>query len=187
MTFLPTPGHPAATVKIYYNYSCSAAWVMLRKRVTAMRASTGQAFELLENDEGKGMLGERIGQEKGKVMVRRVLPTTGNPRVEVSFESAGELVGVNVKNMGTYWSEVRPNGTIYGEGQGLARGENGEIINWKGQGIGEFTPSGGVTYRGSLYYETQADNLRGLNKLVGVFEYGVDADGNTSSEIYEWK
>ncbi len=133
------------------------------------------------------MLGEKIGQEKGKVIVRRVLPTTGNPRVEVSFESTGALVGVNVKNMGTYCSEVRPNGTLYGEGQGIARGENGEIINWKGQGVGEFTPSGGVTYRCSLYYDTQADYLIGLNKVVGVFEYEVDADGNTSSEFYEWK
>ncbi len=133
------------------------------------------------------MLGEKIGQEKGKVIVRRVLPTTGNPRVEVSFESARELVGVNVKNMGTYWSEVRPNGTLYGEGQGMARGENGEIITWKGQGVGEFTPSGGVTYRGSLYYDTQADNLLGLNKLVGVFEYEVDADGNISLDVHEWK
>ena len=133
------------------------------------------------------MLGEQIGKEKGKVVVRRVLPSTGNPKVEVSFESAGSLVGVNVKNMGTYWSEVRANGTLYGEGQGLARGENGEIITWKGQGVGEMTPSGGVIYRGSLYYDTQADNLLGLNKLVGVFEYEVDADGNTSSDVYEWK
>jgi len=39
------------------------------------------------------MLGELIGKEKGKVIVRRVLPTTGNPRVEVSFETAGSLVG----------------------------------------------------------------------------------------------
>ena len=94
-----------------------------------VRAPTRQGFELLENDEEKDMLGEKIGQEKGKVIVRRVLPTTGNPRVEVSFESAGELVGVNVKNMGTYWSEVRPNGTLYGEGQGMARGENLSLIH----------------------------------------------------------
>ena len=133
------------------------------------------------------MLGEQIGKEKGKVVVRRVLPTAGNPTVEVTFESAGSLVGVNVKNMGTYWSEVRPNGTLYGEGQGIAMGENGEIINWRGQGVGELTPSGSAIYRGSLYYDTQADNLLGLNKLVGVFEYEVDADGNTSSEVYEWK
>ena len=133
------------------------------------------------------MLGEKIGDEKGKVIGRRVLPTTGNPRVEVSFESTGSLVGVKLKNMGTYYSDVQPDGTLYGEGQGLARGENGEMITWKGQGVGEFTPSGGVAYRGSLYYRTEADNLLGLNKLVGVFEYEVDGDGNTSSEVWEWK
>ena len=133
------------------------------------------------------MLGEKIGNEKGKVIVRRVLPTSGSPRVEVSFESAGSLVGVKIKNMGTYYSDVRPDGTLYGEGQGLARGENGEMITWKGHGVGEFTPAGGVAYRGSLYYTTEADNLLGLNKLVGVFEYEVDGDGNTSSEVWEWK
>lgn len=133
------------------------------------------------------MLGELIGEEKGKVIVRRVLPGSGNPRVEVTFESAGSLVGVDFKNMGTYWSEVKPNGTLYGEGQGIARGENGEIVAWKGQGVGELQPSGGVTYRGSLYYDTQADKLLGLNKLVGVFEYAVDADGNTSTKTWEWK
>jgi len=141
----------------------------------------------MENGEEKNMLGELIGKEKGKVIVRRVLPTAGNPRVEVTFESAGSLVGVNTKNMGTYWSEVKPDGTVYGEGQGIVRGENGEIISWKGQGVGELTPSGGVSYRGSLYYNTQADNLLGLNRLMGAFEYEVDADGNTSLDVYEWK
>jgi len=141
----------------------------------------------MESDEEKNMLGELIGKEKGKVIVRRVLPTTGNPKVEVSFETAGSLVGVNTKNMGTYWSEFKPDGTVYGEGQGIVRGENGEIVTWKGQGVGELTPSGGVSYRGSLYYNTQADNLLGLNKLMGAFEYEVDADGNTSLDVYEWK
>ncbi len=133
------------------------------------------------------MLGELIGKTKGKVTVQRVLPTTGNPRVEVSFEAAGSLVGVNVKDTGTYWSDVKPNGTLYGEGQGITIGENGEIITWKAQGVGELTPSGGVTYRGSFYYDTQADNLLGLNKLAGVFEYELAADRNTSLEVYEWK
>jgi len=141
----------------------------------------------MKSDEEKSMLGELFGKEKGKVIVRRVLPTTGNPRVEVSFESAGSLVGVNTKNMGTYWSELKADGTVYGEGQGIVRGENGEIISWKGQGVGELTPSGGVSYRGSLYYNTQADNLRSLNKLMGAFEFEVDADGNTSLDVYEWK
>jgi len=133
------------------------------------------------------MFGELIGEEKGKVVARRVLPSAGNTRVEVTFESAGTLVGVNVRNMGTYVSEFRTNGTMYGEGQGILMGENGEIINWKGQGVGTLTPPGSVSYRGSLYYDTQADNLKGLNKLVGIFEYEVDVDGNTTSEVFEWK
>lgn len=133
------------------------------------------------------MLGEMIGKEKGKIVVRRVMPSTGDPTVEVTFESEGSLVGVEVRNLGTYLSHVRPNGTVYGEGQGMAMGKNGEMISWKGQGVGQFSPSGSIAYRGSLFYETKAENLLGLNKLVGVFEYEVDADGNTTAEVYEWK
>ena len=130
------------------------------------------------------MLGELINEEQGKVVVRRILPTGS---VEVTFESEGTLVGVNIRNMGTYTSDIRSDGTLYGEGQGIIRGENGEIVTWKGQGVGEIKASGEVSYVGSLFYQTQAEGLLGLNKLVGVFEYEVDAEGNTSTKTHEWK
>ncbi len=130
------------------------------------------------------MLGELINEEQGNVVLRRVLPTGS---VEVTFESEGTLAGVNIRNMGTYSSDIRSDGTLRGEGQGICRGENGEIVTWKGQGVGELKASGEVSYVGSLFYETQAEGLLGLNKLVGVFEYEVDAEGNTSTKTYEWK
>jgi len=67
------------------------------------------------------MLGEKIGEESGKITVQRVLPIEGQgpPRVEVSFEGMGTILGENHTNLGTYISTLRPDGTLFGEGQGV--------------------------------------------------------------------
>lgn len=64
------------------------------------------------------MLGELIAETRGKRLVRRVLSSTP-PKVEVSFEDAGKMLGVEVNGFGTYTSEVRADGSIYGQGSGL--------------------------------------------------------------------
>jgi hypothetical protein len=59
------------------------------------------------------MLGEKLGELRGKVTGQRVLPTDGpNPKVETSFEISGALLGVDATMLGTYWSVVRPDGRI---------------------------------------------------------------------------
>jgi len=40
------------------------------------------------------MLGEQIGEEKGKVTARRVISIDVGTKVEVSFQSSGKLLGV---------------------------------------------------------------------------------------------
>jgi len=133
------------------------------------------------------MLGEEIGQETGKVIVRRVLPTDGNPKVEVSFQSAGKLLGIDFQNMGTYTASFRADGSLYGEGQGIVTGKNGETATWKGQGVGRLLGGGAVSYRGALYYETQSEKWKRLNTIALVFEYDVDTDGNTRTKSWEWR
>jgi len=134
------------------------------------------------------MLGELVGEEKGKVTARRVLePQDGRPRVEISFEGAGSTLGVETTGIGTYWSTVRPDGVQYGEGNGVVMGKGGELATWKGQGVGKFRDDGGISYRGALYYETQSSKLARLNGIALAFEYDVDAEGNTTSKIWEWK
>ena len=49
------------------------------------------------------MIGEKIGETKGKRLVRRVL-STDPPTVEVSFEDSGSMFGVTTAGMGTYTS-----------------------------------------------------------------------------------
>ena len=132
------------------------------------------------------MLGEMIGESKGKRVVRRVL-STDPLSVEVSFEDSGKLLGVNTTGFGTYTSSVGPDGSIYGEGQGASMTQDGELASWKGSGRGTFGANGSVSYRGILYYRTTSQKLARLNSVGAVFEYDVDANGNTTSKLWEWK
>ena len=134
------------------------------------------------------MLGEKIGTESGKVTSQRVLPNPGGgPKMETSFQTTGSLLGVQMTDTGTYWSAVRSDGSLYGEGQGIVMGKNGETATWVGQGVGTLTKKGAVNYRGAVYYQTSARKWSRLNRMAVVFEYGVDAQGNARSDLWEWK
>ncbi|HEV2200648.1 MAG TPA: hypothetical protein VGR73_12565 [Bryobacteraceae bacterium] len=132
------------------------------------------------------MLGELIGETKGKRLLRRVLssePLTA----EVSFEESGNLFGVAYSGFGSYTATARPDGTVYGEGQGVAMTVEGEAVTWKGSGLGKLGAGGAISYRGILYFRTASQKLARLNNAPGVFEYEVDAAGNTTNKIWEWK
>lgn len=132
------------------------------------------------------MLGEQIGESTGKRIVRRAL-STDPPSVEVSFEDSGNMLGVATSGFGTYTSVIRPDGSIYGDGSGAMTTTDGDMIAWKGSGLGKFGQAGAVSYRGILYYRTPSQKLARLNNMCGVFEYEVDSAGNTSSKVWEWK
>ena len=131
------------------------------------------------------MLGAQIGETKGKRIARRVL-SIDPPTVEVSFEDSGHMFGVSTTGIGTYTSVVRPDGSIYGEGQGINMTQDVEGIIWKGTGVGKFGPGGAVSYRGMLFFLTNSQKLA-LGSTCGAFEYEVDASGNTTSKVWEWK
>jgi hypothetical protein len=134
------------------------------------------------------MLGEKIGEMSGKIGSQRVLSIEGGtPKVETSFQQNGSLLKTDVKETGTYWTVVRPDGTQYGEGQGVTMTKDGKLATWKGHGVGVTKKDGSATYRGALYYQTMPPKLSRLNKVAVLFEYEVDAEGNTQSEYWEWK
>jgi len=132
------------------------------------------------------MIGEQVGESKGKRLVRRVLSSTP-PSVEVSFEDSGSMLGVATNGFGTYTSVIRPDGSLFGEGQGGMGTPEGDMITWRGAGVGKLMPGGAVSYRGMLFYQTTSQKLARLNNMCGAFEYEVDAAGNTTSKIWEWK
>lgn len=132
------------------------------------------------------MLGNQIGETKGKRLVRRVLSV--NPATaEVSFEDSGLLLGIKTTGMGTYTSTIRADGSILGTGQGMNMTDEGEAVTWTGTGLGKFGPGGSVSYRGMLFLQTTSQKLASLNNTCAAFEYDVDPSGQTVSKLWEWK
>jgi hypothetical protein len=132
------------------------------------------------------MLGELLGETTGRRTGRRVL-SVDPANAEVSFEESGKMLGVSANGFGTYLSTMRKDGSLYGEGQGVIMTQEGDMIAWKGSGIGKFKEKGAVSYRGMLYYSTNSQKLARLNNAAGVFEYEVDPDGKTQTKVWEWK
>jgi hypothetical protein len=134
------------------------------------------------------MLGEKIGEEAGKVISRRVLANPGGgPKMEVSFQATGSLLGVSTTDTGTYVAVMRPDGTLFGDGQGIVMGKAGEAATWCGQGVGTLKKDGSVSYRGAIYFQSASPAWVKLNSQAVVFEYEVDAQGNTKAQDWEWK
>jgi hypothetical protein len=134
------------------------------------------------------MLGDKIGTETGKVTTQRVLANpAGGTMTETSFRATGKMLGVSTTDTGTYTASVRPDGTLFGAGQGVIMGNGGEMATWVGQGVGTIKKGGAVSYRGAVYYQTSSPKWSGLNSVAAVFEHQVDAKGNIKSQLWEWK
>jgi hypothetical protein len=139
--------------------------------------------------EVRGMLGEQIVEETGQITGRRVLPDEGaGPKVEVSGESSGTLLGAHVTNIWTSVTVARPDGTSFGDAQGVAITDEGERVTWRSQGVGRLTGHGRASsWRGAVYFQTSSERLARLNGIAGAFEFEVDESGKAESKTYEWK
>ena len=134
------------------------------------------------------MLGDKLGEERGKVTVRRVLPCQGaGPIMETSFQAEGSILGIAHRTTGTYSSTMRSDGTVLGSGQGVVMNAEGGTAIWVGQGVGRIGKDGSVSYRGAIFYQTASPKWARLNSVAALFEYDVDPQGNTSAGIWEWK
>jgi len=136
------------------------------------------------------MLGEKIGEERGKVTGRRVLEGQDYRyvRMEISFESPGTILGQAGVNMGTYTIFERIPGQIYGEGRGIFVTKDGESGIWNGHGIGRMTGDGmGMAFAASVAFQTNSPKLARLNDALVLIEHQIDNAGNTHSTLFEWK
>ncbi len=140
------------------------------------------------------MLGEMIGEIKGKIIGSRVLPFEGEglaPKIESSFQDSGKILGVEITDIGTYWSVIRAEG-LYAEGWGILMTKDGEMASFTAQGFGKVTGQGPASvWRGSIYNQThsqtQSQKLARLNSIVVVYEIEVDENGNRHGKFWEWK
>lgn len=134
------------------------------------------------------MLGERIGDVRGQHISTRVLPDEGQgPRMEVTDQQVGTLCGVNITTTVTYVATLRPNGHLFGKAVGIVMSTEGEMATFRGAGVGTMNQNGSISYRGSIFYETQTPKLSRLNGIATLFEYEVDEGGKSEGHLYEWK
>ncbi len=136
------------------------------------------------------MLGEKLGEMHGNVTGQRVLPSEGgNPKVETSFEIHGTLLETEMTLMGTYWSTVRADGSLYGEcpWQGVAMTKDGEVGIWAASGVGRFTGDGtGVSFRGPVYFQINSPKVSKLNTICTIYEWEIDGNGHADLSLWEW-
>ena len=139
------------------------------------------------------MLGEQYAELKGKITGQRVLDIEG-PTIETSVSVSGTMKGTQVQEMITFiGTPTAENGVIHGLGKGVIMaaaggGEVPEMVTYTGEGVGRFSSSGSVKWRGSLFFRTSSvGKLAFLNNMVGVFESEIDSDGNFSEKAWEWK
>jgi len=134
-------------------------------------------------------LGDLLWEEKGKTIGMRVLSCdAAGTKVEVTLQTEGQIQGVPENSLWTYWSLTRPDGSIYGEGTGVMTTKNGDAIQMTGSGSAlSPAPGGTIRYRGAVHFHTASAKFSRLNGIAGVFEYDVDAAGNTVAKVWEWK
>ncbi len=136
------------------------------------------------------MLGDKLGEEQGKVTTRRVLEGDDYRyiKMEITFEAQGTILGVEGSNMGTYTVYERVPGQLYGEGRGIFMTKDGDGAIWNGHGIGTPTGDGmGIKFAASIAYQTSSSKLARLNNVLGIVEHTAEGDGSVHSVIWEWK
>ncbi|AIC16188.1 hypothetical protein NVIE_019290 [Nitrososphaera viennensis EN76] len=133
------------------------------------------------------MLGDLLFEQKGKTTGKRVLSAEG-PMMEISFESQGKYKDIAVDEVGTFTAVPKPGGAMIGKGNGVIMSRDGEVASWAGSGIGKSGQGGRMSWRGAVFYQTTSQGkLAPLNNAVLVFEYDVDAEGNSTEKAWEWK
>lgn len=135
------------------------------------------------------MLGEYLGELKGKITSRRVLDITNGPNLEVNVTRGGKLKGVEIIEMLTYSTARNPEGSWYGHGQGIIMTKDGsDTATFTGEGIGHFTGPAKLKYAGSMFIGTSKGKLEFLDNSVLVFEIDIDLETlDDNIKLWEWK
>jgi hypothetical protein len=129
------------------------------------------------------MLGEQIGEFKGKNIGWRVLP---DGKIETTAEGTGKIFGMDVWLISTSVGTMA-NGIFIGEVNSMMTTMTGDSVMMKGNAVAWSTGNGGGTTRVATINTTQAQKLARLNKVIALHEYDTDRDNNYNGKIWEWK
>jgi hypothetical protein len=133
------------------------------------------------------MLGEQIGELKGKATGQRVLDAD-LPTIETSLSLNGSIRGTPVKQTVTFVARPAAPGVLHGEGRAVIMAGESDVATFKAEAFGRISPSGTTKWRGSFFYRTSSSGkLAFLNNIVGAFEADIDAEGNVVEKSWEWK
>jgi hypothetical protein len=135
------------------------------------------------------MLGEQLGEASGSVTGVRVLSADGDDsKMEVSFRGRGEVLGVGITDIGTFVQTTRPGGVLGGDDSNvLMLTDDGEMVAWKGFGVGKPTGPGFKSSWGAAgSVQTSSQKMGRLNAVATVVEYEVEEDGAYRWKLWEW-
>jgi len=131
------------------------------------------------------LIGELIGDFKGKTTGTRFL---ADMKIEGSYAGVGKLLGKDASIMATAVFALMPTGVNMIEGNGMEMTAEGESVMHKFDGIGLSTGKGWKSSnRGAVYFMTSSPKLLSLNKIVGVWEWETDENGDFSVKVWAWK
>src|SRR5262249_40274050 len=118
------------------------------------------------------MLDVQIEEGRGKRTGRRLIAT--DPlKIEASVEERATLLGVDGMSIITYVSSIKPDGSLDGEGAGVFSSLQGDLVTWRGTGVGRFGDGGSIRFCGSLSFTTTSPRLSKLNGISGVFQWDI--------------
>jgi hypothetical protein len=134
-------------------------------------------------------LGELILEERGQITGMRILSTDASgTNMEVSLQLTGTIRGVAESTLWTYTTLTRPDGSIYGSGQGVMTTQEGDVIHLIGHGSGQAPPPGGTTrFHTMLHPYSTSAKYADLNSIGLAGEYDVNPDGSAINRNWEWK
>ena len=135
------------------------------------------------------MLGEKVGSISGPTSMKAIPAVDGNPAFEtVASGLSGTLAGTDVTSFATYSAAMRDDGSFYGEcpNSGVIMAADG-AGTFRATGIGSPPAVGGFAFKGVVYFESAAASLSSLNGVAVVYDWNVDANGDASWDLWEWK
>ena len=135
------------------------------------------------------MLGEKVGSISGPTSMKALPAVGGYPSFEtVATGLSGTLAGAEVPSFATYSATMRADGSFYGEcpNSGVVMAADG-VATFRATGIGSPTADGGFSFRGVVYFDSAAPSLSSLNGVAVVYDWEVDASGDASWDLWEWK
>ncbi len=134
-------------------------------------------------------LGDLVLGDTGQVTGTRVISTDASgTNLEISLQLTGTIRGVPETTLWTYTTLTRPDGSIYGGGQGVMTTQDGDVIHLIGHGSGQAPPPGGtVRFLTMLHAHSASAKYADLNAIGLVGEYEVAPDGAATNKNWEWK